>query len=94
MLFEWACEGDSKLAQWSVDHRHAAVRLHQWDLRNFLHVERAVALMQQAYVRGFQIFLWVSLPCTSWSSWQHVNAAISADVRARLDGDRRESIDM
>eukprot|EP00972_Heterocapsa_arctica_P019751 2912100-Heterocapsa_arctica.AAC.1 len=50
--------------------------------------------MQQAYVRGFQIFLWVSLPCTPWSSWQHVNAAISADVRARLDGDRRESLDI
>ena len=28
MLFEWACEGDSKLAQWFLDRGHAAVRLH------------------------------------------------------------------
>eukprot|EP00972_Heterocapsa_arctica_P092262 13607046-Heterocapsa_arctica.AAC.1 len=53
MLFEWACEGDSKLAQWFVDHGHAAVRLHplQWDLRSSVHVGRVVALMQQAYLR-------------------------------------------
>eukprot|EP00972_Heterocapsa_arctica_P069740 10304153-Heterocapsa_arctica.AAC.1 len=64
MLFEWACEGDSKLAQWFVDHGHAAVRLHppQWDLRNPVHVGQVVALMQQAYARGFQIYLWASLP--------------------------------
>eukprot|EP00972_Heterocapsa_arctica_P035013 5153703-Heterocapsa_arctica.AAC.1 len=50
--------------------------------------------MQQAYARGFQIYFWAALPCTPWSSWQHVNAAFSTDVRARLEGQRRESLQM
>eukprot|EP00972_Heterocapsa_arctica_P093686 13821054-Heterocapsa_arctica.AAC.1 len=45
------------MAQWFLDHGHAAVRLHppQWDLRSIVHVERVVALVEQAYARGFRI---------------------------------------
>eukprot|EP00972_Heterocapsa_arctica_P092105 13584887-Heterocapsa_arctica.AAC.1 len=31
----------------------------------------------QAYARGFNIYLWIALPCTPWSSWQHINAAVN-----------------
>eukprot|EP00972_Heterocapsa_arctica_P047964 7075609-Heterocapsa_arctica.AAC.1 len=71
------------MAQWFLDHGHTSVRLHppQWDLRNVVHIERIVALVEQAYARGFRIYLWIALPCTPWSSWQHINAAVNNAIR-------------
>eukprot|EP00972_Heterocapsa_arctica_P020391 3008316-Heterocapsa_arctica.AAC.1 len=47
-----------------------------------------------AHNRGFRVVLWVSLPCTSESNWQHVKQAVSAADRDRLGSERQESIGM
>ena len=96
MLFEWACESDSQLARWFMDSGHAAVRLHppQWDLRDPRHVDEAVDMMIEARHRGFNVMVWIALPCTSWSSWQHVNPAIGGETKEMIEVGRRESIVM
>ena len=96
MLFEWACESDSKLARWFVDSGHAAVRLHppQWDLRGPGHVDEAVDMMIEAQHRGFNVMVWIALPCTSWSGWQHANRAIGGEMKEMIEVGRRESIVM
>ena len=80
MLYEWACEPDSALAEWFMNAGHAACRLHlpRWDLRDPHRIEELIDAMVRAASQGFNLFMWVSLPCTPWSRWQ---SAICAHQR-------------
>ena len=69
MLYEWACEGNSRLARWFVHEGHGAVRLHlpDHDLRDHECVSRLVEEITIVQRRGFAITVWAALPCTAWS---------------------------
>lgn len=51
-------------------------------------------MMVEARHRGFNVMMWIALPCTSWSSWQHVNRAIGGETKEMIEVGRRESIVM
>ena len=96
MLYEWACEGNSRLARWFVHEGHGAVRLHlpEHDLCDHGCVGRLVEEIAAARQRGFNIMVWAALPCTAWSRWQVISVTRSASTREHIEKEKEESIRM
>ena len=65
MMFEWVCERNSKLAERFENHGHEALRLclPEWDLRKDSALDLVEKRMIAASRAGFQILVWISLPC-------------------------------
>eukprot|EP00972_Heterocapsa_arctica_P098784 14576294-Heterocapsa_arctica.AAC.1 len=86
VLREWCCENDSRLAQWFVNHGHAARRLGlpKTDLKKPCVVDGIAQEIIEAYDDGFHVILWASLPCTAWCTWQQVNARLSHAAFSRV----------
>eukprot|EP00972_Heterocapsa_arctica_P109434 16114434-Heterocapsa_arctica.AAC.1 len=96
MLYEWACEGNGRLARWFDQAGYGAVRLHlpEHDLRDRACTTQLVRQIKDVWLRGFQILIWIALPCAAWSKWQVINVTTSPHVARHLDEWRAESIQM
>eukprot|EP00972_Heterocapsa_arctica_P108257 15942468-Heterocapsa_arctica.AAC.1 len=44
--------------------------------------------------RGLAILLWISLPCTPWTTWQYVNATLGPKTFNRILEERQGSMEM
>jgi hypothetical protein len=79
VLFEWCCEPDSLLSQEFEHQGGMAIRLGlpQFDMSQLSTVRSVIALIQHYVRSGACVFIWFSLPCQPWSSWQYINAAAS-----------------
>mmetsp|Transcript_179202 Transcript_179202/g.568670 ORF Transcript_179202/g.568670 Transcript_179202/m.568670 type:complete len:1089 (-) Transcript_179202:910-4176(-) len=91
-LIELCCDSDSRLSALAPDHGIRSLRItreDRFDLPRGL--QRVLALIAS----GDAADVWASLPCTVWSTWNYVNAAIHGPkFRARLAWRRRLSIRM
>eukprot|EP00972_Heterocapsa_arctica_P105157 15495673-Heterocapsa_arctica.AAC.1 len=96
MLYEWACEGNSRLARWFIQADHGAVQLHppEHDLRDRRCTSRLVWQIVDMWLNGFNVIIWVALPCTAWSRWQSINIKTSPRVKEHIDDWQDESIKM
>eukprot|EP00972_Heterocapsa_arctica_P003629 541688-Heterocapsa_arctica.AAC.1 len=96
MLYEWACEGNSRLARWFIQAGHGAVRLRppEHDLRDRRCTSRLVWQIVDTWLNGFNIIIWAALPCIAWSRWQNVNVKTSPHLKEHIDEWPDESIKM
>ena len=47
---------------------------------------------QRRIDEGFRLFIWIALPCSPWSSWQHINLTVmSAEAKQQLTAQRQKS---
>ena len=93
VLFEWCCEANSVLSRifQRAGCKTYRLGLPCWDLRLESSVEKVAELIVWHVQHGDWIFVWASLPCTMWSTWQFVNQAISPKTADRLPSQRLES---
>ena len=85
ILLEWCCYPDSLLsAVWMSQGRTAyRLGLPAFDLTTAEGV-RIVNYIIDAHMNvGHSAFVWISLPCTPWTSWQRINAASNPEFMAR-----------
>eukprot|EP00972_Heterocapsa_arctica_P024787 3656196-Heterocapsa_arctica.AAC.1 len=95
-LLEWACGPRSRLAEWFVRNCQHAVRLGlpDIDLSRISCIETVMRIAENQIKAGYTIFLWASLLCTPWTTWQLLNEKRSEDARLRIAKDRLYSIGM
>eukprot|EP00972_Heterocapsa_arctica_P003424 510983-Heterocapsa_arctica.AAC.1 len=63
------------MAGWFVDHHKLAERLGllRWDLSRNEVIPILVNNIKRYVSDGHDVFIWIALPCTPWTSWQHIN---------------------
>lgn len=97
-IYEWCCEPDSRLTASFVGSGHEGVRfgLPEFDCS----VMATAILLLQMIMMDIQvnseliIWLWIALPCTFWSTWQHVNMVTSEESKKKILLGRRTSLRM
>ena len=84
------------MGTWFLNHGCKVVRLGlpQWDLRRQDCAGKVVRMIVEDIRNGYTAVVWSSLPCTAWSTWQNVNAALSEAGRLRVEQERQESLRM
>ena len=92
-LIEWCCEKDSYMMdEWRrAGGSGVRVSLPTWDVSRSADVKKLVEVAKAKMAKGYHVRLHASLPCTMWSSWSRINAAISPAYRVRMTVQRQES---
>ncbi len=77
---EWCCEIYSKLSTWFQGQGHQVLRvgLPVNDASKRATIIKLISRIYHAYLTGFQIVIWISLPCTPWTTWQYIREKGSA----------------
>lgn len=93
ILFEWCCDSNSLLtAEWQRRGFTAyRLGLPLFDLSDASTVRRTVGIMLLILKSGQKVWIWFSLPCTPWSSWQRVNTVEFPQSVDRLEAARNHS---
>ena len=92
-VMEYCCEKGSLLSEWFLT-RTSRFGLPTSDRRTRHAAEDVVRRVEQALDKGERVLLWAALPCTPWSSWQHMNATLSVQTAERIELARQESLRM
>ncbi len=68
--------------------------LPEYDLRQRIVVDGVKQQILIAHRHGSEIMLWISLPCTAWSTWQYINMHADEMTAYKIKQARRESKQM
>ena len=83
VLYEFCCSKDSEIGKVAEENKIQCVRLckEHTDMYNVDHIERLCRQIEDTP----GCHLHASLPCTAWSTWQHITCAKKGDkYRAEL----------
>ena len=95
-LFEWCCEPDSELSAWMKCHGEEAQRLclPNYDMSKEDVVAKVVRQIVTDEQDGYNVAVWISLPCTPWTTWQRINAKLGVRTAEHVQEERRRSVGM
>ena len=93
---EWCCSSSGKLTEVWLKTGKASLLLGlpEFDLNNEEVVRQVLEQVDCFLRQGKRIFVWVSLPCWSWNTWQYVNAWTYPNKVERIQTGRKESKSM
>ena len=92
ILIEVCCGENNKLSSTFKDKGGEAIRIHLPD-HNMLkrYTTKALKLtIEDLKQEGFEVQIWVSIPCSPWCSWQRVNLKTVPNFKERLKEMRDE----